>query len=72
MPDQTNNFSEDEVLSFFVSTVDSAGGIRKFAASNNISAGHVCHVYHGEKDLTPRLLEVIGFEKTVSYKKRWR
>lgn len=55
-----------EVVNRLREAIASAGGQRAFAERYGFSAAYVNDVLHGRRELAPRILSVLGFERVVS------
>lgn len=46
-----------------------AGGVRKWAADNELSQPYVTLAMNGRQDPGPKILKVLGLKKVISYRK---
>lgn len=60
-----------EVVDRLRAAVEAAGGQRAFALQHGFSPAYVNDVLHGRRDLAPRILSVLGFERVVTYYVRY-
>jgi hypothetical protein len=66
-----NNRPDDkEVLAALRAACIGQGGLRRFCKQHGFSESFVCTVRSGQEKPTDRLIDVLGWEKIVSWSKR--
>jgi hypothetical protein len=60
-----------EVIADLNEKIQQAGTITAYAVTNSMSTSYVCDVLKGRRDLSPKILDSLGLQKEVRYK-RWR
>jgi hypothetical protein len=62
-----NVATDADLLALLRTEVEAAGGVRAFARAKGISAGHVCDVLGGRREISEEMGNRLGFLREV----RW-
>lgn len=66
-------FTIDDIEQYLRIEVESAGGARKWCRKNKVSMDHALHmIENGSAASIDRVLDALGMEKVIRYKKRGR
>lgn len=59
----------DDLQETLTAEFEAAGSLKAFAANHGFSVQFISDVRNGRRNASPRLLQIIGLEKVVSYRK---
>lgn len=62
--------NEDDVLKLLAETIEQAGNQKKFAQQHNMSEQFVSDVLRRRRQITDRMLAVLGLERVVTYRRK--
>lgn len=60
----------DAVVNRLKRDIEAAGGLRRWSRMNEISPSYVSRVCRQEKDLGDKILDALGLERIVTYRRK--